>query len=202
MMEARAISEQQDPIVWLRGERAGLGPFSGDLVDLYWQWEQDPVLVVGYGRQTPDSLENRREGYQHQARGAGDQLRFTIYDLTGSTPVPAGTSSIMIDHLVRTGEFVIQLGPEFRGKGLGTEATVLTLDYAFHVTNLMCVHLAVLSPNTAAIGAYKRAGFKVIGERRSSGYWLGQRVNETLMDALPEDFPGPSRVRQMVERVL
>ena len=43
------------------------------------------------------------------------------------------------------------------------------------------------------------AGFRRIGERRDSGYWLGRRVNETLMDAIPADFPGPSAVRRLVE---
>ena len=194
--EARAISE---PIVWIRGERAGLGPFSGDLVDQYWQWEQDPGVLIGYGRQTPDSLDNRREGFQHQARGTDDQLRFTVYDVTAEPPTPIGTTAVLIDHHVRTGEFVIQLGADHRGKGFGTEATRLTLDYAFHITALRCVYLSVLSPNTGAITAYERAGFRKIGERRNSGYWLGQPANETLMDAVPDDFPGPSVVRRIVE---
>ncbi|ACU40121.1 GNAT family N-acetyltransferase [Actinosynnema mirum] len=193
------MSPQDDLIVWLRGDRAGLGPFSADLVDQYWRWEQDPSVLIGYGRQTPDSLENRREGYGHQARGTDDQLRFTVYDLTGQDPVPVGTTAVLIDHHVRTGEFVIQLGAGHRGRGLGTEATRLTLDYAFHVSALACVHLAVLTPNTGAIAAYERAGFRRIGERRDSGFWLGRRVSETLMDAVPEDFPGPSVVRGFVE---
>ncbi|WP_418154784.1 GNAT family N-acetyltransferase [Actinoalloteichus caeruleus] len=200
--EVRTISEQGEPIVWIRGKRAGLGPFSGDLVDLYWQWEQDPGVLIGYGRQTPDSLENRREGFQHQARGTDDQLRFTVYDMTTNPPTPVGTTAVLIDHHVRTGEFVIQLRPDSRGNGIGTEATRLTLDYAFHITNLRCVHLAVLSPNTAAIRAYEKAGFRKIGERRQSGYWLGQPSNETLMDAIPADFPGPSVVRHIVEPAL
>jgi RimJ/RimL family protein N-acetyltransferase len=200
--EARTISEQGEPIVWIRGDRAGLGPFSGDLVDLYWQWEQDPGVLIGYGRQTPDSLENRREGFQHQARGTDDQLRFTVYDMTTTPPTPVGTTAVLIDHHVRTGEFVIQLSPASRGNGIGTEATRLTLDYAFHVTNLRCVYLSVLSPNTAAIRAYEKAGFRKIGERRQSGYWLGQPANETLMDAIPADFPGPSVVRHIVEPAL
>lgn len=193
------ISEHDHgPIIWLRGERVGLGPFSTDLVDTYWEWEQDPGVIIGYGRQTPDSLENRREGVQHQVRGASDQLRFTVYDVAGDDPpTPVGTTAIMIDHMVRTGEFVIQLAPTARGGGLGTEATRLTLDYAFHVTNLACVYLGVLSPNTRAIASYERAGFRKIGERRNAGYWLGQRVNETLMDAIPEDFPGPSLVKKL-----
>ncbi|OXM43121.1 GNAT family N-acetyltransferase [Amycolatopsis alba] len=198
-MEARAISEQTEPIVWIRGEKAGLGPFTEDLVDQYWQWEQDPSTLVGYGRQTPDSLNNRREGFQHQARGTDDQLRFTVYDITTTPATPVGTTAVLIDHHVRTGEFIIQLGPDHRGKGLGTDATRLTLDYAFHVTALRCVYLTVLSPNKSAIAAYERAGFRIIGEKRNSGYWLGQPTNETLMDAVPEDFTGPSVVRQLIE---
>lgn len=156
-------------------------------------------MLVGYGRQTPDSIEARREGYQHQARGTDDQLRFTVYDMTAAPPVPAGTTAVLIDHHVRTGEFIIQLGEDAsRGRGIGTEATRLTLDYAFHVTNLACVYLTVLAPNTRAISAYEKAGFRKSGERRNSGYWLGQRVNEVLMDAIPEDFPGPSAVRNLV----
>ncbi|WP_207394108.1 GNAT family N-acetyltransferase [Actinomadura formosensis] len=200
LKEERAISGQDEPVIWLQGERVGLGPFSGDLVDLYWRWEQEPAVLVGYGRQTPDSLDNRREGYQHQARGTDDQLRFTIYDVNTTSPTPVGTTAVLIDHRVRTGEFIIQLGDSAsRGKGIGTEAARLTLDYAFHITNLKCVYLSVLAPNTRAIASYERAGFRKTGERRNSGYWLGRRVNEVLMDAIPEDFPGPSVVQQNVE---
>jgi diamine N-acetyltransferase len=201
-LEARAISDQTEPIVWIRGDRTGLGPFSEDLVDQYWRWEQDPGVLVGYGRQIPDSLNNRREGFQHQARGTDDQLRFTVYDVTTTPATPIGTTAVLIDHHVRTGEFVIQLGPDHRGKGFSTEATRLTLDYAFHITALRCVYLSVLSPNKGAIAAYERAGFKMIGEKRNSGYWLGQPANETLMDAVPEDFTGPSSVHRLVDPAL
>lgn len=192
--------------MWLENGMVGLGPYSSDLVDQYWQWEQDPGLLIGYGRQTPESREARREGYQHQARGTDDQLRFTVYefeidDSTGDkVSRPVGTTAILIDHHVRTGEFIIQLGPDHRGKGIGTLATHLTLDYAFHITNLRCVYLSVLSPNKRAITAYQRAGFKIIGERRQSGYWLGQPANETLMDAIPKEFPGPSIVAEFAPK--
>jgi hypothetical protein len=53
--------------------------------------------------------------------------------------------------------------------------------------------------NTAAIRAYEKAGFRTIGERRQSGYWLGQPANETLIDAILADFPCPSAVRQIVD---
>lgn len=106
---------------------------------------------------------------------------------------------LVIRHRWRNAEFFILLGDAGRGRGIGTEATRLTLDYAFHITNLRNVHLTVLEPNTAGIRAYEKAGFRKIGERRQSGYWLSQRCNEVLMDAIPADFPGPSLVKHMME---
>nr|WP_221308513.1 GNAT family protein [Nocardiopsis mwathae] len=97
----------------------------------------------------------------------------------------------------RNGEYVTALG-EYRGKGIGTEATRLVLDYAFHVTNLRCVYLSVIEPNTGAIRAYEKAGFRQQGIRRNSSQWLGQTVNEVLMDAIPEDWEGPSLVAEQL----
>ena len=185
-----------EPMMWLRGKSAGLGPYRKDLVETYWQWEQEPLVVLGYGRQTPESLEARLEGYEHQARGTLNQARFTIYDLTTDPWTPVGTTALVIDHRMRTAEYFILLG-EHRGRGLGTEATILTLDYAFHITNLRNVWLQVLAPNAAAIRVYERAGFRLIGRRRQSGYWLGEICDEILMDAIPSEFPGPSVVRDL-----
>lgn len=127
----------------------------------------------------------------HQLRG--ENIRFTIYDLT-SEPTPAGVATLLPDHSVRTAEFVIMLGPEARGRGLGTAATRLTLDYAFHVTNLRMVWLKVLAPNTGAIRAYEKAGFRHVGPIRQAGYWLGQVCDEIVMDALASEFAAPSSI--------
>ena len=55
-----------------------------------------------------------------------------------------------------------------RGRGLGTEATRLTLDWAFHVLGLHNVMLEVLPANAPAIRAYEAAGFRRIGVRRAA----------------------------------
>ncbi|MGH3828613.1 MAG: GNAT family N-acetyltransferase [Pseudonocardiaceae bacterium] len=180
-----------EPTLWLRGERVALGPTRAELIEEYWRWENDPVAINGYGRQVPESLETRREGYGHQARGSLNQVRFTVHDLKNEA-APCGLTSLTVDHQVRTAEFLILLATEARGQGLATEATRLTLDYAFHLTALAQVWLKVLEPNTAAIRAYEHAGFQLAGRLRQAGYWHGQRCDELLMDALPDEFPGPS----------
>lgn len=185
----------RDPLLWLRGERVALGPFTRELVEDYWRWEQDPQVIIGYGRQTPESLEARIAGYESQARSMADQTRFTVFDLScEGGPRPVGTTALRIDHYVRTAEYVVLLGHQGRGRGLAHEATLLTLDYGFHITNLRAVWLKVLEHNAAGIRAYKAAGFKPVGRLRRSGYWLGAECDEIIMDAVVNEFPGPSVV--------
>ncbi|GAA2969340.1 hypothetical protein GCM10010519_00580 [Streptomyces lactacystinicus] len=132
----------------------------------------------------------------HQQRG--ENIRFTIYDLTSGEPTPTGVATLLPDHSVRTAEFVIMLGPEARSRGLGTAATQLTLDYAFHITNLRMVWLKVLAPNAGAIRAYEKAGFQKVGAIRQAGYWLGQVCDEVVMDALASEFSAPSAITPAV----
>jgi diamine N-acetyltransferase len=185
-----------EPTLWISSENVALGPYRGDLVETYWRWEQDPGLLVGYGRQAPVSLESRTEGMAAQLRG--DNLRFTVYDTAKDEPEPVGVTTLLPDDAVRTAEFVIMLGPEARGRGLGTRATRLTLDYAFHISNLRVVWLKVLAPNLPAVRAYEHAGFQHAGTLRQSGYWLGDVCDELIMDALATEFLGPSAVKALL----
>ncbi|MFF3112516.1 GNAT family N-acetyltransferase [Kitasatospora sp. NPDC057904] len=182
--------------MWVRDNTCGLGPYRADLVETYWRWEQDPALLVGYGRQQPESLEARTEGIAAQLRG--DNIRFTVYDLAGGAPVPVGVVTLLPDPSVRTAEYVIMLAPESRGKGLGTAATRLVLDYGFHITNLRMIWLKVLAPNVAAVRAYEKAGFRAVGSLRQAGYWLGRVCDELIMDAIADEFPGPSAITSLL----
>ncbi|MCX4745305.1 GNAT family N-acetyltransferase [Kitasatospora sp. NBC_01287] len=182
--------------MWVGTDTCALGPYRADLVETYWRWEQDPVLLVGYGRQQPESLEARTEGMAHQLRG--DNIRFTIYELTGDGPTPVGVATLLPDQAVRTAEYVVMLAPEARGKGLGTAATRLVLDYAFHITNLRMVWLKVLAPNKGGVRAYEKAGFRPAGMLREAGYWLGRVCDELIMDALAAQFAGPSVIAPLL----
>jgi RimJ/RimL family protein N-acetyltransferase len=95
-----------------------------------------------------------------------------------------------IDWRMRRATFGIALG-ERRGTGLGTEATRLTLDWAFNMLGLHNVMLTVLPTNTAAIRVYEKAGFKRIGLRRDALSVQGGRGDEVLMDAVAGEFESP-----------
>lgn len=76
----------------------------------------------------------------------------------------------------------------------------MALDHGFHITNLRAVSLKGLEHNAAGVRAHQGAGFKPVGRLRRSGYWLGAVCDEIIMDALAEEFLGPSAVAAAVER--
>jgi len=64
--------------------------------------------------------------------------------------VPVGTTALNVDQAVNSAEFTLVIAPEHRGRGYATEATALTLDWAFSIASLSAVWLEVLDPHTAA----------------------------------------------------
>jgi RimJ/RimL family protein N-acetyltransferase len=111
-----------------------------------------------------------------------------------------GKTSLTTDDVTGSAEFVINIAPEAQGKGFGTEATRLTLDYAFHLMSLQMVWLKVFEPHSGAIRTYEKAGFKHAGRLRQAGHWLGASCDELLMDAIRSEFNGDSVVLKQFER--
>jgi RimJ/RimL family protein N-acetyltransferase len=174
----------------ITGERVALGPLRVDLADRYRRWLHD--LDVRRGILNPGiiGLEAEeqwvRETNEKCAGRAPEQASFTIYDRSDGEPV--GTCGLMeVDYRQSRATFGIGLGLR-RGQGLGTEATRLTLDWAFNMLGLHNVLLGVLPHNPAAIRAYEKAGFKRIGARRGGVLSMGARADEILMDAVRDEF--------------
>jgi diamine N-acetyltransferase len=186
-----------DPDYVLVGERVALGPLRVDLADTYRRWVHDPEVRAGILVAGIFALEAEedwvRETIAKCVGPAPEAANFTIYDTSDDAPI--GTSALMsIDWRMSRAIFGISVG-ERRGTGLGTEATRLTLDWAFHVLCLHNVMLTVLPTNAAAIRSYEKAGFRHVGVRRKAVVSLGQRCDEVLMDAVPEDFESPVLAR-------
>jgi diamine N-acetyltransferase len=186
-----------EPRILLSGQRLALAAPRAEMLSEYHRWENDPSTILGYGSQLPQSWETRSAGYERQAK-SDRYIRFEVLR-TEAEPKPVGMTILNIDHYVRTAEYTILIAPEARGNGYATDATRLTLDWAFHLASLRMVWLKVLERNIAGIRAYESAGFKKSGRLRSSGFWLGSPCDEILMDALPEDYSGTSVVKELAE---
>jgi RimJ/RimL family protein N-acetyltransferase len=85
----------------------------------------------------------------------------------------------------QTAELGVRIGDESeRGKGYGTRAVRLALDYAWSVLNLHRVSLNVLAHNERAIVSYLHAGFVAEGRLREAAFIDGLWRDVVAMAAL------------------
>jgi RimJ/RimL family protein N-acetyltransferase len=93
-----------------------------------------------------------------------------------------------IHPVYRIAELQCRIGrADQRGKGLGTEAVRLLLDFAFRDLNLQRVFLHVFATNERAIRAYEKAAFMREGVMRRAAYLDGQYVDVLIMGILREE---------------
>jgi diamine N-acetyltransferase len=181
----------QVPVVNIVGDLVGLGPLRRDLLPTYQRWINDFGTLRTLGAIPPRPTTIEQEEVWYDGHKTADEVHFTIYDRTTSRPI--GTAALRgIDHRNRTATFGIFIGQrDSRGKGYGTEATRLTLDYAFTALGLHSVMLTVAEYNLVGRRAYERAGFREFGRRRQCR-WLGGRLwDDVYMDCLATEFTSP-----------
>jgi RimJ/RimL family protein N-acetyltransferase len=181
--------DERPPILNIAGERVSLGPLRRDLLPLYQRWinDWDVTYTLGHALR-PMTVEAEESWYESVARGG---VQFQIYER--DTLRPIGTTGLHdIDHQHRTATWGILIGEkDCWGKGYGTETARLMLDYGFTVLGLFNIMLQVFSYNERGIRAYRRAGFREIGRRRSA-HRLGDQAHDIIfMDCLASEFESP-----------
>jgi RimJ/RimL family protein N-acetyltransferase len=173
----------------ITGKLIALGPFVRDDLALYHRWIND-FEVTRYYLDTPrpQTLEERAAWYERMSVSDPYNIDFLIYELATMRPIGrVGLEDISYQH--RRASFGILIGEkECWGKGYGTEATRLALNYGFHLLGLHNIMLSVSSANTAAIRAYTRAGFQVIGARRECRREGDHTLDSIFMDCLATEF--------------
>ncbi|MFX0091439.1 MAG: GNAT family N-acetyltransferase [Candidatus Hodarchaeota archaeon] len=116
------------------------------------------------------------------------QFTFGIEELEADSLI--GTVSLFdMDWVNRVTEIGISIfNPKYWGKGYGSDAMIVLLDFAFSVLDLHNVSLRVNEFNQRAIKAYEKIGFTHQGKIRESQYIDGKRHDVLLMDMLKSEF--------------
>jgi RimJ/RimL family protein N-acetyltransferase len=182
----------------LIGDLVALGPGHKGILPLLWKWENDLELSVLTGDPvhplTPEGIDQLYERYSKPGPG---HASFVIYER--ATMRPIGMIGLHgINHAHRIAELGAGIGEhDCWGKGYGTEATRLILEYAFNVLGLHNVMLRVFSYNERAIRTYLKVGFKEIGRRRQAQRIGWQAYDVVYMDCLATEFAG-STLRRLL----
>ena len=196
------MDNAEPPILNVVGERVALGPIRRDLLPTYQRWVNDLAAGDRLGMlPRPMTLEAETAWYDYDST-ATEPIAFTLYERTalassghesGRDWRPIGNCALFgVDHRHGTAELVILIGEaDARGKGNGTEAVRLLLDYAFTALGLHSVRLGVWEGNLAGLRAYEKAGFRELGRRRQSIMFGGRCWDEIYMDCLATEFASP-----------
>jgi diamine N-acetyltransferase len=179
------------PIHNIVGKAVALGPLRRDLLPLYLEWFNDFAALRNLDdAPRPRTLEAREQWYEQRTTDERAAW-FTIYATDGWQPL--GTTAWgAIDYRNRTAEYFVYIGAHGnRGKGYGTEATRLMLDYAFTALGLHSVMLTVAGWNVAGLRAYEKAGFRVFGRRHACSLMAGRRWDTIYMECPSTAFESP-----------
>jgi diamine N-acetyltransferase len=180
---------EQTPVINITGEKVALGPIRRDLLPLYQRWMNDFEVTRTLGARFRPMTREAEEAWYDEA--SKKEILFTLYERATMRPI-GNTDLRDIDHFHRVAEFGLVIGEkECWGKGYGTEATRLMLDFGFNALGLHNIVLTVFSFNERGLRAYTRAGFREIGRRREAFRLGAEHYDVVYMDCLASEFESP-----------
>jgi RimJ/RimL family protein N-acetyltransferase len=122
-----------------------------------------------------------RTARRAESETSEDNVSFVV-DVDGAA---VGSASLFnFDLLARHAEAGISLLPQARGRGIGTAAIGLLVEFGFVRRNLRRIHLQAIASNAAAIRAYEKAGFVIEGRQREHAWVRGAYDDIVLMGIL------------------
>jgi RimJ/RimL family protein N-acetyltransferase len=186
-----AYQQNEHPIVTIAGEQVALGPLHRGLIPDISRWLGDFAVQRTFGG-IPRAVTIEEATRRYEAwTTSTDAYWFAIYERETWRPI-GHTDLFEVDWRSRSCTFGILIGEaEARGKGYGTEAARLMLDYAFTALGLHSVMLMTDTYNLAGQAAYRKAGFREFGRRRECSLLNGQLLDMVYMECLASEFTSP-----------
>ena len=152
-----------DAVPTLFGDMVYLRELTEDDVPAWFERASDPEAAVLAGDPIPESvemgvhwLERHRERFRQQAG-----IRWAIVP-RGSTDSVGTIGLAITSKEERRAELGIVIGRADWGKGIGTSAAHLVIDYAFNILGLAEIQAEVLQRNLASRRLLEKAGFHLL----------------------------------------
>ena len=173
----------------LLGERVRLRGLRDDDLPALAKWEMDPGRMATLSSWVaPPSEAAAKERIAKWSANDKDDLGFAIENLD-DPPVLVGNIGLWgVRPKDREATIGIALGREYIGRGYGTDAMRVIVDYGFREMGLHRIQLCVAPFNPAAIRAYEKAGFVEEGRHRESVWHDGRWYDEVLMSILDREW--------------
>ena len=171
----------------LTGDLVVLRPFRDGDVEVMAQILSDPEVRVLTGSVGTTAEANRREELDDRLRGwyatrndQPDRLDLAVEDRATGRLVGEVVLN-EVDPRARTANLRVLVGPEGRGKGVGTEAVGLVTAYGLQHLRLRRITLEVFDHNPRGRRVYEKVGYVATGQREDALVFDGLSIGATDM---------------------
>ncbi len=174
---------------FVRGSRVYLRPLGHeDLNARYLSWLNDPEVTHYMETGTFPTTARDLEKFYDEVTGTRNHVILAVADKKSGQHI--GNVKLGPIHWIhRCATFGIMIGDKrFWGKGIGLEATKLTVEYGFDRLNLRRIDLGVFAEHVAAVRCYEKVGFKVEGRMRENLFLQGKYVDRLWMALLRSNY--------------
>jgi RimJ/RimL family protein N-acetyltransferase len=174
------------------GEAIRLRGIDKEDLTLFVSWLNDPDVKRYLSLYNPLSHAQEEKWFEDLAHHSIAEQPLMIEVLDEQEWKAVGNISfINVDQQSRNAELGVFIGDkEFWGKGIGTKAISLMLDYGFKTLNFHRVYLRVFEPNKRGIHCYEKIGFKHEGAMREAYFLDGEYIDVLFMSILCDEWRG------------
>jgi RimJ/RimL family protein N-acetyltransferase len=173
----------------LAGERVRLRGVRDDDLPTLAKWEMDPGRSATQSHWVaPSSEAAAKERIAKWSANDKDDLGFAIETLDDPPRLVGHLGLWGATPKDRCATLGIGLGREYTGRGYGSDAMRVIVDYAFRELGLHRLQLSVAPFNQAGIRAYEKAGFVEEGRHRESVLHDGRWYDDVLMSILDHEW--------------
>ena len=166
------MTENSQKLIFLVGRRVNLRPFSRADIPTLTRWINDPE-VRQFVLATLPFIEQQEEEWFNKLGKDDKNIVLGIETKEGVLIGSMGIHRIeWRDRICTTGALIGE--KEYWGKGYGTDAKMLLLDYIFNTLNLRKVCSAVIAYNKRSLHYSLRCGYKIEGRRRKHHFKKGR----------------------------
>lgn len=176
------------PGTLLRGPRVRLRPLERDDLPRYAELYSDLEVNLSYGGLgVSESLSKLQRRYDAGEFDATDRRLHLVVEAEGEV---IGQVSLENEENLpsRTAMFGILVGARHLGRGYGTEASTVLLNYAFAVLGYHKINLDLFEYNARALAMYEKLGFVHEGRRRENHWSRGRFWDDILMGVTAEEW--------------
>lgn len=125
-------------------------------------WMNNPAVYKSMHFEVPISLEKTEQWFENNI---GNKKRIDMV-VTDSNEIVAFCGITSIDPIIKKGESYTFVHPDKQGKGIGTSARTLLLNYVFMYLELNKVYCFTNEDNIASCNLSEKLGFKLEGRLR------------------------------------